>query len=743
MAVASLALQLVDSVKQLCDFWESVQEAPSRIRGLVDDLKLFAAMLGELQHDEESFGPQKITLLALESCRVKINALHALLQPAGFSSTSKVVRKWTAVKTVLRRDKIERFSSVLEGARSTLVSAQLISLRRLSQRQFQYHTSTRYRSEDLCAVDAVQEHLAGLRMEQSSELVTTTTSAPSIAEHLEDIRCEIRKMAANIANPVIRTGCEQGMNAGLEQTFSRPHQAVPITKHTSARSASRDRGYRKASVVLSRTANMLETFFGSISFHTETTKSLVQENPIKRLAPSEHYEYKTRFRLFPSSWLINMGLDYTINFTFKSNYQGWHQCLDSMRAVRGDSMIFCACGEGDLAFVRRLLSTGEASVRDQNPNGVTPLHIAAYFRQPVVVQYLLEHGADPSALMQTWDNSLLMFGSTKETLAHFFRLDGGIGDPRIAEISYSEARYTKTLTEALSDEHFLFLLDTGIDWLNENESGNAEVVENSYHLIDRSPSVGSIIARCINLSHSRSAKDNVHYLETITSLAMRNPSQLQRWIRLSTSLHVDWYDFLAQEVMGGRLEDDGWTIATLDDLFVQRYICDVAIDTIIHCERCYVPINIGRMVEWEEYVDSIKDGTFIVRKDQTHKIHKTTPTFRKANCGEPGIPRYEVTHNISITKERRKANRARKAILHHKTKRHIDELQFWNCCHWPYPRFRLYRTRELYDIYTETGLCPSCAVVQVDEGMIHRSAEELEFQAFMDADEEPPMLAPF
>ncbi|MCJ1379289.1 hypothetical protein MMC17_002390 [Xylographa soralifera] len=754
MAVASLALQLADSVKQLCDFWESVQDAPSRITGLVDDLKIFSATLGELQHDEEIFGPQKVTLLALESCRIKVNALYALLQPAGFSSTSKVMRKWSSVKAVLRRDKIERFRCVLGGAQNTLMSAQLINLRRLSQRQLQYHETNMRRYEYLCGVNEVKKDLSGLRMEQLSEIVTTTTSAPSIAEHLEDIRSEIRKMAANISNPVIKAGCEQGMASGLEQTFSNPFPANSLKKSPKlpiARSASRDQDHTKLKVVLSRETNQLETFFGSISFHTETTKSYTQENSAKKSALSEQYEYKTIFRLFPASWLMNIGLDYSINFTFLSNYQGWHQCLESMRAVPEDSPIFCACGEGDLALVQRLLDTGKASVRDQSPNGVTPLHVAAYFRQPAVCQYLLEHKADPFVLMQTWDNKLLspahmacalsydnflatyrdkIFGSTTETLAHFLSIDESIEVPQVIEIGQFGALHQEILVKVLSGIEALYIFNTCADWPTKNFNG----------FIAHCPSINNIIARCISLPPRRSSQYHFYHAETTTSLAMRDPLQFHLWrSHVWDVLHVDRHKFLGQELSEGRLMNDGWTSATLDDLFVQKYSCGEALDTLVYCERCQFPINLGRILEWEEYVDSIKCGTFVLRNGQTHKIYTTTPTVRKTYSRESGTPRFYYP----VVGEQKKASLARKAILRKKTKRYIGELQFWNYIPSVYKSPRLYRTRELYDIYAEAGLCPSCAAAEAGEGPADESAEEPEYQAFEDAEEEPPMLAPF
>ncbi|MCJ1389076.1 hypothetical protein MMC18_001930 [Xylographa bjoerkii] len=737
MAVASLALQLVDSVKQLYDFWESVREAPSSITGLVEDLKIFSAMLEELQHDEEIFGPQKVTLLALESCRVKVNTLHALLQPAGFNSTSKVVRKWTSLKAVLRRDKLERFRCILQEAHNTLMSAQLINLRRLSQRQLQYHETKKHQTEYAYPVGAVREGLAGLRMEQSSELVKTTTSAPSTAEHREDITREIKKMAANIANPVIRAGCERGMIAALEQTFSNsPHENPPeqLPEVTATRHTSRDQGDRKLRVVLSRETSKLETVFGSFGFYRETAKFCMEANPRNKSVLSERYEYKTIFRFFPASWLINMGLDYSINLMFLSNYQGWRQCLNKMRAVPGDSPIFYACGKGDLEQVSYLISTGQASTRDQSLNGVTPLHIAAYFRQPAVCQYLLDHNSDQFALMQTWDNKLLSpaqmactlswdvfvaenlslgtFGSKEETLAHFFGTDGGFEDPALKKIDMLGNSYQEILVEVLGDGNSLVRYPR-LNWFSQQAAmdlGNGEVYSHS-----GGPSIKSIIANCANLSPNNSIKDSPYHVETITSLAMRDPFHFQLWRTHISTMSEGLRAILDRDFSVGRLKDDGWTPSTLCRMFL----------------------------EWEEYVDSIKNGTFHGCKAQAHVIFPTNPPIHEGKPRGLGIPHHKEPIRLPTSEQNVEARRIRQTFIRNQNQRYQHELQFWNHRGSFYYRFRDYRTRELYDIYARTGLCPYCAADEAGRGPNHGAVTEPDDKAGEEDEEEPPMLAPF
>lgn len=45
IAVVSIAVQLANSIKSLCEFWGSVQDAPDDIRAIVKELGLLSAVL--------------------------------------------------------------------------------------------------------------------------------------------------------------------------------------------------------------------------------------------------------------------------------------------------------------------------------------------------------------------------------------------------------------------------------------------------------------------------------------------------------------------------------------------------------------------------------------------------------------------------------------------------------------------------------------------------------------------------
>jgi uncharacterized protein len=75
-------------------------------------------------------------------------------------------------------------------------------------------------------------------------------------------------------------------------------------------------------------------------------------------------------------------------------YYGQLQIARIMANLRTDLTLFEACVIGDVMRVRALLAADPASVNAYSSDGFHPLGLAAFFNQPAVARYLLEHGAD-------------------------------------------------------------------------------------------------------------------------------------------------------------------------------------------------------------------------------------------------------------------------------------------------------------------------------------------------------------
>ncbi|KUJ18612.1 uncharacterized protein LY89DRAFT_667688 [Mollisia scopiformis] len=108
------------------------------------------------------------------------------------------------------------------------------------------------------------------------------------------------------------------------------------------------------------------------------------------------------FTFSPSWWLTKVGVKYGVEANLFATATGWQFNFNPIRAVPDDSPIFNACRKGNLSTVRFLLSEGDASVRDTNSKGWTPLHFASLAESETSVdicEFLISEGADKTALV--------------------------------------------------------------------------------------------------------------------------------------------------------------------------------------------------------------------------------------------------------------------------------------------------------------------------------------------------------
>lgn len=60
--------------------------------------------------------------------------------------------------------------------------------------------------------------------------------------------------------------------------------------------------------------------------------------------------------------------------------------------------IFLAAQRGDVATLKRLIESGEATALDKDPDNITPLHWASINGQMAACRYLLDQGAEVDAV---------------------------------------------------------------------------------------------------------------------------------------------------------------------------------------------------------------------------------------------------------------------------------------------------------------------------------------------------------
>ena len=126
IAVVSVAVQLAESFKKLYDFWKSIKEAPENIRAISVDLEILSNVLVQIADEAQHVEPDVTLIAALNACCVNAKTLTMLLNEIepGFASKRSCVRKWTALKAVMKQGELIGFQEALDRLKVTLLLVQ-------------------------------------------------------------------------------------------------------------------------------------------------------------------------------------------------------------------------------------------------------------------------------------------------------------------------------------------------------------------------------------------------------------------------------------------------------------------------------------------------------------------------------------------------------------------------------------------------------------------------------------------
>jgi hypothetical protein len=129
-AVASIAIQLGETIQSLVEFWKTVQNAPAEINSLFNELRCLSKVLEKVA--EHNLGEELASsaTYALLNCQTKIAELRkeAHAAAANLSSHSSYKRKWSAVQITLKKAQLDSLRNALENAKSTILIFQSISI---------------------------------------------------------------------------------------------------------------------------------------------------------------------------------------------------------------------------------------------------------------------------------------------------------------------------------------------------------------------------------------------------------------------------------------------------------------------------------------------------------------------------------------------------------------------------------------------------------------------------------------
>jgi len=123
ISVASLAIQVVDSVLKLRECWDAIKNAPEDIRYLIDEIETLSLILSDVGNNETQGDlpliGQESAKRSLELCQKGSDILHEVVK--GLDDQIGKGKKIGGFKAILKKGTIERLRDRLRSAQFMLM----------------------------------------------------------------------------------------------------------------------------------------------------------------------------------------------------------------------------------------------------------------------------------------------------------------------------------------------------------------------------------------------------------------------------------------------------------------------------------------------------------------------------------------------------------------------------------------------------------------------------------------------
>ncbi|KAM3077073.1 hypothetical protein ACMFMF_004989 [Clarireedia jacksonii] len=121
MGIASLGLQLLDNVKKLKEFWDSVKEAPDDVRHALTELEILRTIIDAIPKNDADMPaiPAASSAECLKLCYQVLTLLEELLRDMSQRIEKRITRG--SIRVVLKKGTIDKFRDRLRNAQDMLV----------------------------------------------------------------------------------------------------------------------------------------------------------------------------------------------------------------------------------------------------------------------------------------------------------------------------------------------------------------------------------------------------------------------------------------------------------------------------------------------------------------------------------------------------------------------------------------------------------------------------------------------
>ena len=122
IAVASITIELANSIQKLVAFGKAVKNAPENVASLFKELELLSSVLDDCHHINQTLTFNSNDTKILETCVSRISQLQSLINGAGVNLTSnnRWKRTWDAFKITLKDREIVAIQASIRDAKATL-----------------------------------------------------------------------------------------------------------------------------------------------------------------------------------------------------------------------------------------------------------------------------------------------------------------------------------------------------------------------------------------------------------------------------------------------------------------------------------------------------------------------------------------------------------------------------------------------------------------------------------------------
>lgn len=128
----TVVAQLATSINQLKECWEEVRDAPEDLKWLIRDIEIFGLILAEVEDDlaqesvQSCLSNRKSAIQCFTLCKEASEELQTLVQDfrRELNSRNRLQRSYAAVKMVMQKNKVKKYTSRLKNIAGLLMLAQ-------------------------------------------------------------------------------------------------------------------------------------------------------------------------------------------------------------------------------------------------------------------------------------------------------------------------------------------------------------------------------------------------------------------------------------------------------------------------------------------------------------------------------------------------------------------------------------------------------------------------------------------